>query len=250
MAGKNDAGYSWSKQFGCGKAGVCLTKGHNLVCGAMIVFLTIVILSAPLPGQDLGRAMLHSDGGARLNGKPAPNYSAIFPYDGVETPKESTAKIDADGSTVTIRPGSMVQFDEVELVLDSGSLEVNSRRGMGVRVNCMTVVPLTQEWTRYDVIDADGKVTVVAQENDVKIHYGRVAARQSKDAGSSDVTVHRGEQVIRDERCRTGSQPAPLDAKGAILNSPWARGAGIAAIGVLTCWALCRGEEPVSPDKP
>jgi hypothetical protein len=236
----------------CGKkAGVCLAEWHKLVRGATIVISTIVLLSASLPGQDLGRAMLHSDGSAWLNGKPVPNSSAIFPYDMVETGNESTAKIDADGSTVTIQPSTRVQFQEDELVLDSGSLQVNSGRGMRVRVNCMTVIPLTQEWTRYDVIDADGKVTVVAHESDLRIHYQLVATRQSKGAGYSDATLHRGEQVTRDERCRAASQPAqPLDAKGAILNSPWAKGAGIVAIGVITCWALCRGDEPVSPDKP
>ena len=233
------------------KAGVCLAKGRKLVCGAMIVVLMIAVLSTSLPGQNLGRAMLHSDGGAWLNGKPAPNSSAIFPNDLIQTRKESTAKIDMDGSTITIQPGTMVQFGEDELFLDSGSLQVNSARGMRVRVNCMTVIPLTQEWTRYDVIVADGKLMVVAYENDVRIHYRRVAARQSKDAGFSDVTVHRGEQVTRDDRCRAEYKPAQaLDAKGAILNSPWAKGAGITAIGVLTCWALCRQDEPVSPAKP
>jgi hypothetical protein len=228
-----------------------LAKGRKLVCGAMIVVLMIAVLSTSLPGQNLGRAMLHSDGGAWLNGKPAPNSSAIFPNDLIQTRKESTAKIDVDGSTSTIQPGTMVQFGEDELFLDSGSLQVNSARGMRVRVNCMTVIPLTQEWTRYDVIVADGKLMVVAYENDVKIHYRRVEARQSKHAGFSDVTVHRGEQVTRDDRCRAEHKPAQaLDAKGAILNSPWAKGAGITAIGVLTCWALCRQDEPVSPAKP
>jgi hypothetical protein len=132
----------------------------------MIVVLMIVVLSASLPGQDLGRAMLHGDGGAWLNGKPAPNSSAIFPYDMVETRKESTAKIDADGSTVTIQPSTRVQFAEDELVLDSGSLQVNSGRGMRVRVNCMIVIPLTPEWTRYDVAEADGKMTVFVHENE------------------------------------------------------------------------------------
>jgi hypothetical protein len=223
-----------------------LAKWRKLVCGAMII-----LLSGSLPGQDLGRAMLHTDGGTWLNGNPAPRSSAIFPYDLIQTRKESTAKIDANGTTITVQPATLVQFDEDELFLDSGSLQVNSARGLRVRVNCMTIIPLAQEWTRYDVSDAGGKVTVIAHENDVKIHYRRVAARQSKDAGSSDVTVHRGEQVTRDERCRAEYKPAQaLDAKGAILNSPWARGTGIIAIGVLTCWALCREGEPVSPDKP
>ena len=230
----------------CGKkAGVCLADWRELVCGAMIA-----VLSASLIAQDLGRAMLHSDGGAWLNGKPAPMSSAIFPHDLVQTGKGSSATIDVQGSTVTIEPGTQVQFEEEELFLDHGSLQLNSARGMKVRVNCMTVIPLTQEWTRYDVIDADGKVTVIAHENEVKIHY-RVAARPSKDAASSDVTVHRGEQVTRDERCRTESKLAQVsDATGPILNNPWAIAAGAAAIGVLTCWALCRGDEPVSPAKP
>jgi hypothetical protein len=128
---------------------------------------------------------------------------------------------------------------------------VNSARGMRVRVNCMTIVPLTQEWTRYDVIGADGKLMVVAYENNVKIHYRRVAPQQSKDAGSSDVTVHRGEQVTRADRCGAEYKPAQaLDAKGAILNDPWARGAGITGVGIITCWALCRKGDPVSPDRP
>ena len=121
-----------------------------------------------------------------------------------------------------------MQFEGDELVLDHGSLQVNSARGMRVRVNCMTVIPLTQEWTRYDVIDADGKVTVVAYENDVKIHYRRAAARQSKHAGLADVTVHRGEQVTRDERCGAAAKPAEaLDAKGAILNTIGPREPGL-----------------------
>ena len=234
------------KQFVREEAEVCLAEWRNLVCGAMIV-----ILPASLMAQDLGRAMLHSDGGTWLNGEPAPKSSAIFPHDLVQTRTGSTAKIDINGSTVTVQPDTLVQFEEDELFLEHGSLQLNSARGMRVRVNCITVIPLTQAWTRYDVTDVDGKVMVAAYENEVKIHYPHVAARQSKDNGSSDVTVHSGEQVTREERCgATPKSGAPLDAKGAILNSPWAKGTGIAAIGVLTCWALCRGNEPVSPAKP
>ena len=227
------------------KGGASLAEWRKLGCGAMIA-----VLSASLIAQDLKRAMLHSDGGAWLNGKPAPNSIAIFPHDLVQTRKGSTAKIDVDGSTVSIQPDTLVQFNEDELFLDHGSLQLNSARAMRVRVNCMTVIPLTQEWTRYDVIEAGGKVMVVAYENDVKIHYPHVAASRSKDAGSSEVTVHRGEQVTRDQRCgATPKSGAQLDANGPIVNGPWAKAAGIAAIGVLTCWALCHAD-PVSPDKP
>jgi hypothetical protein len=198
--------------------GVCLPEWRNLVCGVMVV-----ILPTPLMTQDSGRAMLHNDGGTWLNENPAPSSSAIFPHDLVQTQKGNRAKIDADGSTVTVQPDTVVQFEGDELVLDHGSLQLNTSRGMKVRVNCMTVIPLTQEWTRYDVIDVDGKVTVMAYENEVKIHYQVAAARRSKRVGFSDVIVHQGEQVTREERCGALAKPSEVvNAKGAILNSPWA----------------------------
>jgi hypothetical protein len=223
-----------------------LAEWRKLVCGAMLV-----ILPASLLAQDFGRAMLRSDGGAWLNGKPAPSPAAIFPGDFVQTRKESGAKIDIDGSTITVQPDTLLQFEGDELDLDHGSLQVSSTRGVKVRVNCMTVVPLTQEWTRYDVIDADGKVLVAAHENDVQIHFKHGAVRRSKNVGPSDVTVHRGEQVIRSEQCDSEFKPAqPSPAHIPIMDRSWVMWSGIAATGVITCYALCRKGNPVSPDKP
>jgi hypothetical protein len=254
MAGANNADYAYPKRL-CGIVrGARLAEWRKLVCGVMIVVPTIipiiVILPAPLLGQDADRAMLHSNGGAWLNGKPAPNSTAIFPHDRIETRPQSNAKIDAQGSTITIQPGTVVVFEGDELILDHGGLQLNSAHATKVLVNCMTIAPLTQDWTRYDISDANGKVTVAAYENEVKIHYASAAVRHSKHSASQDVTVHRGEQITRDERCRAESNPAALDAKGAILNSPVAIGIGVTAIGVLTCWALCRSDEPVSPVLP
>jgi hypothetical protein len=220
-----------------------LPEWRNFVCGVMMV-----VLPASLIAQANGGAMLHSDGGVWLNGNPAPNSSAIFPHDVVQTQKENRAKIDADGSTATVQPDTIVQFEGEQLVLDHGTLQVNTSRAMSVRVNCMTVIPLTQEWTRYDVIDVDGKMQVIAHENDVRIHYQGATARRSKAAGFSDVTVRQGEEATREERCGAAAKPAEVvNAKGAILNSVWAKGAGLTAIGILTCWALCRGDDPISP---
>ena len=134
-----------------GEGGVCLLEWRKLVCGLMIV-----ILPTSLMAQNSARAMLHNDGGVWLNGSPAPNSSAIFLNDLVQTQKGSWAKIDADGSTVTVQPETIVQFEGDELVLDHGGLQVNTSRGLKVRVNCITVIPLTQDWNRYDVTDVDG----------------------------------------------------------------------------------------------
>lgn len=221
-----------------------MCEWRNLVCGMMIV-----VLPASVMAQTSGGAMLHTDGGVWLNGNPAPNSSAIFPHDLVQTQKENKAKIDADGSSATIQPDTIVQFDSDELVLDHGGLQVNTSRGMRVRVNCLTVTPVNQAWTRYDVIDVDGKVKVVAYENDVRIHY-RAADKKSK-AVESDVIVHQGEQATREERCGVAARPVDIiNAKGAVLNSGWAKATGLAVISVVTCYALCRGDDPISPFRP
>ena len=223
---------------------------RNLVCGVMAI-----VLPLSLAAQDSARAMLHSDGGVWLNGNPAPSSSAIFPNDLIQTQRGNSAKIEAYGSAVTVQSETVVQFggDELalELVLDHGGLQVDTSHGTRVRVNCIIVSPLAQAWTRYDVTDVDGRVTVAAQENSVQIHYAGVGLRQSKQPAFADLTLRQGEQATRDEKCGTSARPSDvINAKVAILNNIWVKGAGLAAIGVLTCWALCHGDDPLSPDKP
>jgi hypothetical protein len=212
--------------------------------------MMIVVLPASLMAQSSGGAMLHSDGGVWLNGTPAPSSSAIFIHDLVQTQKDHSAKIDANGSTVTIQQDTIAQFDEDEIVLDHGGLQVNTSRGMKVRVNCVTVMPAAQGWTRFDVVDVGGKMQVVAYQSDVNIHYQGAGVR-SKAAGLSDITVHPGEQVTREERCGTPARPAQVvNAKVALLDTVGAKAAGAAVIVGVTCLALCHGDNPVSPYKP
>jgi hypothetical protein len=223
-----------------------LLEWRKFVCGVMVV-----IAPTSLMAQTGGGAILRSDGGTWLNGNPAPDTSAIFPDNLIQTQKAHSAKIDAEGSMALVQPETVVQYEGDELVLDHGSLQLDTARQMRVRVNCITVIPLTADRTQYDVTDIDGKVKVVAYKNDVKIHYAGAAMRKSKQGGSSDVIVREGEQATRDEHCGAPIKPtAGLDAEGAILNSPWAKIGGLATVGVLACWALCRGDDPVSPSKP
>ncbi|MGA8502323.1 MAG: hypothetical protein WB683_12295 [Candidatus Sulfotelmatobacter sp.] len=222
-----------------------MAEWRNLVCGVMAV-----VLPTSLMAQDSARAMLHNDGGAWVNGNPAPKSSTIFMHDLVRTQKENSARIDADGSTVTVEPETIVQFEGDELVLEHGTLLVNTFRGMRVRVNCVTISPPAQEWARYDVTDVDGRVLVLAHQNDVKIHYSGPATFRSKHIEPADVTVYQGGQATHEERCGEAPKtPAPADAKFAILNTPWAIGIGSAVIVGVTCWALCR-ENPLSPYTP
>ena len=218
-----------------------MLEWRKLVCGVMIV-----VVPASMAAQGTDRALLHSDGGTWLNGKPAPASSAIFRNDHIETQAAHSAKIDVEGSTVMILPNTVVQFEGDELVLDHGSLQLNTARQMKVRVNCITVIPVTAEWTQYDVSDIDGKVKVSAYKKDVKIHAPS-AARRAKQGASTDNIVHEGEQSTREEKCGAGAWPTPGTAP--ILDRPVAIGVGVGLI-ALTCIIICRGDDPVSPSKP
>jgi hypothetical protein len=215
----------------------------------------IVILPVSLLAQDTAAAMLRTNGtGVLVNKNVAPASTALFSDDLVETQKDAVARIEASGSTADINPETIVQFEGNELVLDHGSLSVNTSRGLRVRVGCLTVTPVNDaEWTHYDVIDLDGKVTVSALKNDVNIDARTSNPQQAKpSARSSRVTVREGEQKSREEKCGAAYTKAPsnIAAVGAIMNSPYVQIPAAGVIIGLTCWALCSSGNPISPSAP
>jgi hypothetical protein len=229
------------------RAGEILSTLRNVICGAMAFILPISLVAA-----DSGPAILYSKGGLWVNGNVAPASLAIFADDLVQTQAASVGKIDAEGSTVTIQPDTIVQFQGDMLVLDHGTLLVSSSRQMRVRVGCLTVIPLAAEWTQYDVIDVDSRAKVFARKGDVRIRLQTVKSTRSKAEDSEGEIVHEGEQSTREERCGTPSRSTPgyISARGAIMNSPWVKWPAVGAIAIMTCWVLCRGDDPVSPSSP
>jgi hypothetical protein len=208
----------------------------------------LVVAPASLRAQDPSRGLLHSDGGTWLNDAPAPAVAAIFPDSLVETQEGHIAKIDVYGSTVVIQPETMVQFQGHELVLDHGTLQLDTSLQMEVIVGCITITPVKAVGTQYDVTDAGGKVRVSASKNDVKIHTHGAAVRKTKN-GSSDSIVREGEHSTRAERCGPGVE-TQQQATGPGLDSRWAEGAGAIVAGALICLGLCHGDDPISPAKP
>lgn len=221
-----------------------LARLRNFVCGVLIVPTFLL-------AQDANRGMLYSDGGTRLNENSAPAVAAIFPDSLVQTQPGYTAKIDVAGSTVLIQPETVMRFLGHGLALEHGSVQLDTARGMEVVVGCITVTPKTTERTQYTVTDVDGKVKVSAAKNEVQIHLRGEALAKSKEEASFDVMVKENEQVTRPERCGEPAKRARVaGATGGVLSNPWVIGsAGIAAVG-LACFGLCRGDEPISPDKP
>lgn len=223
-------------------------KWRNIACLPMIFILPVSLLA-----DDTGTALLRSNGGVQVNKNPVPNSVALFRDDLIETQKDVAARIEITGSTADINPETVVQFEGDELVLDHGSLSVNTSRVMRVRVGCITVTPVNSDWTHYEVIDTDGKVTVNALKSDVYIDAKSNNPQEAKQPNHSSRTlVKEGERKTREEKC--GAAPIKWSSvyagRGAILNSPWAIGGGAIIVGGITCYALCRGSAPISPSGP
>jgi hypothetical protein len=216
-----------------------------------LVFIVPVSVSA----QESTGAMLRGNGvGVFVNDKSAPTATALFGDDVIRTEKNAAARIESTGSSADIGPETIVQFEGDELALDHGSVSVNTTRGIKVRVGCLTITPVDDaNWTQYDVVDRDGKVTVSALKLDVYIDAHTKKTQQPKPGESkSRDRVREGEQKTREDKCGGGYlNPSDIPAgEGAILSSPWAVASGAGAIIALTCWALCQGSNPVSPTKP
>lgn len=213
-----------------------------------------MVLPLSLLAQDDVRAMLQSNGtGVMVNHRPAPPSVALFENDFIETQKGAVARINVSGSSADINPETTLQFQGNELVLDHGSLTVNTSHGLRVRVGCITITPVKPaDWTHYDVTDVDGKVTVVADKSDVYLDAQSKNPQEAKQSKKTERSiVHETEKKSRDEKCAAAALPMRAAASpiGA-LSSPWAIAGGAAAVGVLACWALCRSDNPISPDKP
>lgn len=198
--------------------------------------------------------MLRSNGqGVFVNGSPVPASIAIFDGDFIETEKQAMARVEATGSSVNIDPETVLKFQVEEIILDHGSLSVFTGRALRVRVGCVTVTPVNPSIaTTYEVLDRDGKVTVHAKKSDVYIDAKSKNQKEvTNPSHSSREIVRESEHKSREEKCGGAyvkGQNAP--GVGGMLNSPWAIGAGAAAIGGLTVWVLIKDDDPISPSCP
>lgn len=214
----------------------------------------IVLLPLSLSAQEDSGAILHSIGpGVFVNESAAPASIAVFPNDVIKTEKDVAARLQVTGSDAEINSETIVQFNPTELALDHGSVTVNTSRGLRVRVGCITVTPVHDvQWTRYQVLDVNGKVTVSAVKDDVYIDIHRKSLQEmnEREREQNRSLVREGEQRSRGENCGGALQSPSAAGLGGVLNSPYAIGADALGIGAIACLGLCHDDDPVSPAKP
>jgi hypothetical protein len=225
------------------------------VCWAMVL---------AVPVSSLGQtpsAILRTQGGVWVNGYEARDSSAIFAGDLLETKPGFSASLTLDGSTVLIQQETVAKFQGDLLVLDHGGVSVGTSKGFKVKVKCITVVPVLNEWTQYDVTDVNGNVQVSALKSDVNVEQavGERKASASASAPTSlppaasappqeshGATVHETEQKNFRESEMCGPPAPPIEGTSS-LNPKWiAIGAGGAA-GILLCILVCSGHSGGKP---
>lgn len=206
------------------------------------------ILPSAIAGQSASEqaasAILHTDGGVWVNGYEAHDSSAIFPGDLVETKPNASANLVLDGSTVLLAPETVGKFQGDSFELDHGVISVVTTKSFKLRVNCIRVMPATNEWTQYVVSDLNGSVQVSAKKLDVNVmHEQGVGKPTVEGAASQGDTVHEGEQKTFDESEICGARPQPSSPASGI--SPKWIAAGGGGAGLLICLVLhCFGGSP------
>jgi hypothetical protein len=207
------------------------------------LFLVLLIPSAMVAAEG-DTAVLYGTGAVYLNGAQLATSSAVTNGDVIQTKDTGAANLNAAGSSVVIQSNTIVRFQSGGLALDRGSVTVATGRGLSVFARDFKITPASGNWTEFYISRASGVVQIIARKSGITVS-----------CGANTSTIKEGQQVSRDDaancglvdKAGAGATPA---AKGPILDSPWARDAGIAAGSGLLLWVLTKCEDPVSPSSP
>jgi len=206
------------------------------------LFLILLISSAMVAAQG-DTAVLYGTGAVYLNGAQLATSSAVTNGDVIQTKDTGAANLNAAGSSVVIQSNTIVRFQSGGLALDRGSVTVATGRGLSVFARDFKITPASGNWTEFYISRASGVVQIIARKSGITLS-----------CGANTSTIKEGQQASRDDAANCGlvdkAGGASPAAKGPILDSTWARDAGIAAGGGLLLWVLTKCEDPVSPFSP
>ena len=228
----------------------------------MFCWLLLALVPAALLGANPGGGMLFGDGTAWVNGGSVPPTISVFPGDLVQT-KANALHINIPGSIVMIGPESLVKYEGNELTVEHGSVTVGTVKSMKAHAGVLTIVPVSNAETQFELTDVNGTVEIGARKGNLNIVKGdKTTTLAEGQAVKKDVseqaknnTLAQGEQSSGDDsgkqkkKRRAGGGAVPA-AAGPLLDSPYAIGAGVGATGGLLLWVLLRGDDPVSPVQP
>ncbi len=226
---------------------------RGFLCWVLVAVLPSSLLGqAPSQTSAVPSAVLHTQGGVWVNEYEAHDSSSIFSGDLIETKPGFSATLTLDGTEVQIQPQSVLKFQVDFLELDHGSVAVGTSKAFRVKVNCLTVIPVVNEWTQYEVTDVSGTVQVAARKLDVNVRReGGKAKPTLESTVEQKASVKEGQQASYGESETCGAPERPT-SPGNGVNPKWIEIGGGVGTGILLCLVVfCHGSKtPVSPDSP
>lgn len=134
----------------------------------IVSVLLVVIFPAAMLMADTPTAMLYVSGSAAVNGVAASRSTALFNGDTIQTGEATAVTISSPGSTVLIPANSNVVFGRDAMIVNGGTIVVNTTRGMRTQSSVLTVAPATGN-AKFQVTRAKAAVVVAAMRGDVAV---------------------------------------------------------------------------------
>ena len=147
---------------------------------------------APNPAM----AMLNVSGKVQVNGSAIPRGTALLSGDRIQTQSDSVANITVVGSSVLVKPNTLVEFQGDAVEISQGGMVIATSRGMIARAYGLTISPGTQTPSKFEVAENGDSVVVAAEQGNVNV---------SDDKESS--TVPEGQQTTKKKKKGAGAVP-------------------------------------------
>jgi hypothetical protein len=219
---------------------------------AVVCWVMLVVVPVSLLGQNPA-AILHTQGGVWVNGYEAKDSGVVFSGDVLETKTGFSAELTVEGASIVLGQETVAKFQGDWLELDHGTASVATSRSFKVVVHCVSVVPVVNDNTSYEVTDVNGTVHVAARKLNVNVSVsGRrraVTEATGPQTGSDGGSVREGEERNYSESELCGVTK-PTGA-GSGMNPKWIA-LGAAGAGLLI-WMVAHGggsHPPVSSSQP
>ena len=141
-------------------------KRVKIVCLAMALVLPMSVMLG-----ETKAAMAMASGVAALNGAALSQSSTIFAGDQLETSANSAITINVSGSTVLIGANSRVHYFGDSLALHSGTMQVNTTKGMKLQTDSVMIGP-NNDVAKYRVDRSSDTVQIAAVTGELRVDNG------------------------------------------------------------------------------
>jgi len=204
--------------------------------------LTLIVVcsfsSAPLAEEapNPAVAMLNVSGKVQVNGSAIPRGTALLSGDRIQTQSDSVANITLVGSSVLVKPNTLVEFQGDAVEISQGGMVIATSRGMIARAYGLTISPGTQTPSKFEVAENGDSVVVAAEQGNVNV---------SDDKESS--TVPEGQQTTKKKK---GAGAVPGTSGSAFPTKTVAIVAGVAGAAAVTGIVIANnggGKKCISP---